>query len=331
MKLAPVQRTLVVQPLPGIGDLVWHLPHLHAIAATTTTTGCVDLLTKPRSQADRLLRADPAISQIWWLEREAQHGGLRGLWRLAALLRRERYQRVWFLHGSARYVLAAGLAGIPERIGYGVGLQAVLLNGPTRLPPALRHAHPISRADALLEGLGIPRAESEPCLIGDPAAQRAIATQFAAWSTPWLALGIGSSEPEKQWGAARFAELALALQQRRTGSIFIVGGPAERPLADAIFTQIQTEGGRAADAVALPLEQTAALLASCQSYIGNDTGVLNIAAALQIPAIGLFGGSPPLLHSRFIHAITPPPGEAGMMAITVAQVLAMLAQRRWTA
>ena len=77
---------------------------------------------------------------------------------------------------------------------------------------------------------------------------------------------------------------------------------------------------QAVDAVALPLEQTAALLARCRCYIGNDTGVLNMAAALSVPAIGLFGGSQPLWHSRFIHPLSPPSGEHGMAVITVPQV-----------
>ncbi len=329
MKLALSGRTLIVQPLPGIGDMVWHLPHIHAIAATTME-GRVDLLTKPRSQADRLLRADPRVGQILWLEREVgRHAGPRGLLRLAALLRRQDYQRAWFLHGSARYVLAARLAGISERIGYGFGLQSLLLNTPARLAPGLRHAHPIARADALLDGLGLSRAESGPRLAVDPSAERAVVDRFAPWPAPWIALGIGSSEPWKQWGAARFAELTLALHRRRIGSIFIVGGPAERGLADEILARVRADGATAADAVALPLEQTAALLGRCRVYIGNDTGVLNMAAALQVPAVGLFGGSTPLTHSHFIHAIAPPPGERGMTAITVPRVLETLAWLSW--
>ena len=326
MKLALSGRTLIVQPLPGIGDMVWHLPHIHAIAATTVE-GKVDLLTKPRSQADRLLGADSCVGRVLWLEREVgRHAGLRGLLRLAALLRREQYQCAWFLHGSARYVLAARLAGIPERIGYGIGLQSLLLTAPVRLPPSLRHAHPILRADALLDILGIPRTEAEPRLLVDSDAEQTVVAQFAACPAPWIALGIGSSEPWKQWGAARFADLALALHQRRAGSIFLVGGPAERVLADEILAHVQTQSDTAADAVALPLEQTAALLARCRVYIGNDTGVLNMAAALQTPAIGLFGGSTPLTHSRFIHTVTPPPGEQGMAAITISHVLEALAR-----
>lgn len=320
MKPVPSGRTLIIQPLPGIGDMVWHLPHLHAIAATTIS-GQVDLLTKPRSQADRLLTADPSVGRVLWLERDSDHAGWRGLFRLAALLRQGGYQRVWILHGSARYALAARLAGIPERIGYGVGWQMALLNGPVRLPPELRHAHPIQRADALLDLLDIPRTEPEPRLPVAPIADQTVMERFTAWPLPWIALGVGSSEPWKQWGAARFAELALALHQRQAGSLFIIGGPAERALADELLMQVRAAGGQAADAVALPLEQTAALLARCCACLGNDTGALNIAAALQTPALGLFGGSPPLWHSCFIHPITPPEGESGMAAITIPHVL----------
>ncbi len=327
MKLAPSGRTLIVQPLPGIGDMIWHLPHLRAIAATTLD-GRIDILTKPRSQADRLLRAEPCVGRVLWLEREAgRHAGLRGLMRLAALLRRERYQRVWILHGSARYALAARVAGIPERVGYGIGWQALLLSVPVRLPPDRRRAHPIRRADALLDQLGIPYDEPELRLAVDTRADRIVTERFAEWPEPWIALGIGSSEPWKQWGEARFAELALALNQRRVGSIFIVGGPAERPLAEGIFARLRV--GAVADAVALPLEQTVALLARCRGYVGNDTGVLNVAAALHVPAVGLFGGSPPLWHSRFICHLLPPSGDHGMAAITVSQVLDTLNRLDW--
>ena len=43
--------TLVIQPLPGICDMVWHLPHLDAIARTCPD-GQVTVLTKRRSRAD---------------------------------------------------------------------------------------------------------------------------------------------------------------------------------------------------------------------------------------------------------------------------------------
>lgn len=324
MTLAPSGRTLVIQPLPGIGDMVWHLPYIHAIAATTRS-GRVDIVTKPRSLADRLLEADPSVERVFWLERDSgRHAGANGLLRLAASLRKEAYQRAWVLHGSARYALAVRLAGIPERIGYGIGWQRWLLNGPARLSEDYRLAQPMARASALLDLLGLEPPESEPRLPVAAAAERTVAEAFAAWPKPWIALGVGSSEPYKQWGAERFAELALALIRRGSGSVMVLGGPAERTLADAILSRVAAGGGIAADAVALPLDQAAALLVGCRCYVGNDTGALNMAAALQVPAFGLFGGSPPLTHSRFIRAIVPAERAGGMAAITVHQVLEAL-------
>ena len=46
--------TLVIQPLPGIGDVVWHLPHLKALAAASPD-GRVTLMARPRTRAAELL------------------------------------------------------------------------------------------------------------------------------------------------------------------------------------------------------------------------------------------------------------------------------------
>ena len=56
----------VVQPLPGIGDMIWHLPHLRALAAVC---GPLTLIAKPRSGAAELLAAEPAVRDIIWLDR----------------------------------------------------------------------------------------------------------------------------------------------------------------------------------------------------------------------------------------------------------------------
>ena len=64
MKLQGLQRIGVVQPLPGIGDMIWHLPHLRAIAAHA---GCaITLITKPRSAA-ALISGTINCDLIAWL------------------------------------------------------------------------------------------------------------------------------------------------------------------------------------------------------------------------------------------------------------------------
>ncbi|ADJ27552.1 glycosyl transferase family 9 [Nitrosococcus watsonii C-113] len=314
---------LVIQPLPGIGDMIWHLPILHAIAAASPE-GCVTVLTKPRSQADRLLKADPSIQQVLWLERNpGQHDGLLGLGRLVKLLRRQSFRQVWVLHGSSRYALTCWLAGIPERIGYGRGLQRYFFNHLASLPPTQTHGHPLELAARLLKLTHIPPIEEEPRLVIDPLAQRIVAGRYQKLPQPWIALGIGSSEPYKQWGEANFIQLARHLSESG-GSILVIGGTAEQAMGQRISAQVGQWGIPMGEALNLPLEETAALLAMCTLYVGNDTGVLNMAAAVETPAWGLFGASPPLHHSRYIHCLVPPPGGIGMEAMTPAYVVAEL-------
>lgn len=52
----------VIQPLPGIGDMVGRMPYIRAIAAHAGEP--VTLLTKPRSVADQLLADEPSVSVI---------------------------------------------------------------------------------------------------------------------------------------------------------------------------------------------------------------------------------------------------------------------------
>ncbi|ADE16421.1 glycosyl transferase family 9 [Nitrosococcus halophilus Nc 4] len=314
---------LIIQPLPGIGDMIWHLPILHAIAAASPE-GAVTVLTKPRSQADRLLKADPSIQQVLWLERNpGRHDGLLGIGRLAKLLRQQYFRQVWILHGSPRYALACWLAGIPERIGYGRGLQRCFLNHPVKLPPDQTRGHPIALANRLLERSHIPPVEEEPQLVIDPIARQTVVDRYQGFPQPWIAFGIGSSEPYKQWGEANFIQLLEHLGQS-LGSVFVVGGVGEQAMGQRISAQVRRWGVSTGEALALPLEETAALLAMCTVYVGNDTGVLNMAAAAGAPAWGLFGASPPLHHSRHIRCLVPPSGGTGMEAITPAYVAAEL-------
>lgn len=322
--------TLVVQPLPGIGDMVWHLPHIHAIARGTPEHA-VTVLTKARSRAEQLFAADPHVRDVLCLERGrgGRHAGVSGLLRLARQLRAGRFDAVWILHDSARYAFAAWLAGIPVRIGYAKGVARLLLNRPLRLTPDQESLHPIDKADLLMRAhdLKLPAARLD--IAADARAR--IHRRFGAIARPWVALGVGTSEPYKQWGAPRFAELACALAQRYGMTAFLIGGDGERALGDEIVALAQRQGVAVRNALGLSVADTMALLADCRAYVGNDTGFLNVAAAVGVPAFGLFGASPPLTHSDMIHCLLPEDGSVPdygtpyMDRISVAGALAAVA------
>jgi heptosyltransferase-2 len=316
----------VVQPLPGIGDMIWHLPHIRAIAAHVGEP--VTLIAKPRSAADQIFSAEQTVRDVFWLDRNpegrhGQHDGGLGAFHVVAALRARRFRAVYLLHHSKTIALMTLLAGIRERYGYGYGIQSWFLNRPPRLADSIFQRHPFDQATAWLLAAGIPMTQGEPILPVTEVALERVRSRLGP-AKARIAIGIGSSEPYKQWGAERFAALADSLATRGAEQLILVGGEAEGPLAAEIRTLARAD---IRVAIGWDLTEIAALFRLSEFYVGNDTGVMNMAAAVGIRAYCLFGAVPPFHHSSRIVAITPPGGVSksdGMARLSVSQVLAAI-------
>ena len=111
---------------------------------------------------------------------------------------------------------------------------------------------------------------------------------------PVLAIGPAANWRGKQWRAERFAELADCLT-RRDGllpgaRVAVMAAAHERAQALPLLAAM---GDRAIDLVgATDLLTAAAIVRRCAMFIGNDTGLMHIAAAIGTPTLGLFGPSP---------------------------------------
>ncbi|MGH7156223.1 MAG: glycosyltransferase family 9 protein, partial [Acetobacteraceae bacterium] len=276
------------------------------------------------------------VREVLWMDRNPErlrglHDGLGGLVRLIRLLRGHRFARTIVMHHSRTLAFAALAAGVPERYGYGFGLQRRFLNRPPALPPAALRLHPHEQATAWLAAAGVALADAEPRLPVAAEAQRAVRERLGPAALPTVVMGIGSSEPYKQWGAARFVALADALADAGWRRLVLAGGPAEAGLAAAIAEGTRA-GGLVVPAIGWELSVLAALCAEAGFYVGNDTGVMNLAAAVGARSYGLFGATAPILHSRRIVGILPADRRAsvagGMAGITVEAVLAAIRDDR---
>lgn len=152
---------------------------------------------------------------------------------------------------------------------------------------------------------------------------RTRAASLMAGSGTILALGPTANWDGKIWPAARFAALAARLDFPR---IAIFGGPgdAERAAAAPILAALPN----AIDLVgALTVAEAAACLTHCSLFVGNDSGLMHLAAAAGIPTLGLFGRSkaseyaPAGPKTAFI-AAPGPEGDAAMEDLTLDSVLA---------
>ena len=115
------------------------------------------------------------------------------------------------------------------------------------------------------------------------------------WATGWIAdaqstvlLAPTAGWGAKQWPPDRFAAVALALA--RAGHRVLVNAPSA---TDAIALRVTRESAGIAEPVACSLEQLVALVRRCRLLIAGDTGPLHLAAALGIPALGLYGPTDP--------------------------------------
>ena len=310
----------VIQVKPGIGDVIWHLPFIRAIAAAAPG-GCVAFLAPPSSHAAELLAAEPGVAETIYFE----HAGSelrRGLnlIRLAMLLRRRRFHSIWILDRTIRPALAATLAGMPERIGLGLGPQSWFITNPG-IDRRHFHDQPIDWLRALLAAMNVPLQSTEPDLRLPAATLAAVGEKFKSASRPWIVLGIGASHPDKDWPDAHWAEFLSGLRRRAAGTVFLIGGAANTARAQNFIAA--SAGAPAVNACDLGLAEAAALLRHADLFVGPSSGPMNLAVAGATDAFALFGSTPVLRYSKFIHPIEPPGGQSpdGMRRISPAQVL----------
>ena len=134
----------------------------------------------------------------------------------------------------------------------------------------------------------------------------------------------GGSHPAKDWPTAHWKTFVDALRRRTAGSVFLIGGAPHAERAAALVPG--PVGAMAINACDLAITEAAGLLRLADLFVGPDSGPMNLAAAGETPAFALFGTTPVLRYSRFIHPIEPEGGQApdGMTRILPELVLARI-------
>lgn len=122
----------------------------------------------------------------------------------------------------------------------------------------------------------------------------AAAAGFVPAGATVLALGPTANWPRKAWPAASFAELAARLTGPSgvlpNARIAVLGGPNEREMALPLISALPA--GRCLDLVGrVDLLTAYAVLRRCALFVGNDSGLMHLAAAAGVPTLGLFGPS----------------------------------------
>ena len=156
-----------------------------------------------------------------------------------------------------------------------------------RRTPGVAHRHRVVEAAGVLGLDHVPA----PRLWLDDAAKQLVRDALPA-DKPVLALSPSAAAPFKQWPAEQFA----ALTNQLTGPsgalagarVALFGGPGDEARSEAVAHDIHETDvidltGR------LGILESGAALARARLFIGNDSGLMHMAAAAGVPTLGLFG------------------------------------------
>ena len=286
-------ESILIRGTNWIGDVVMTFPALTSVRETMPKAR-ITVLAKPWV-AD-LVRMHPAVDEVLIYERPGRHDGHRGLLALVGKLRRKQFDAAILLQNAFEAAVIARLAGIPVRAGYSTDGRGLLLTHPVNRQPAIETVHQSRYYLAMLEALGFkpPRAALS---LTPSEAQRIAAEQHLerfgiAGRRPLVGMAPGAAYgPAKRWFPERFAAVADRLAERYACPVLLFGSAGDRPSTEAVQSAARTAlvdvAGRTT------LGDAIALIARCDLFVTNDSGLMHVAGALGVPTVAIFGSTNP--------------------------------------
>ena len=281
-----VARVLVVR-LRSIGDTVLSTPSLFALKRFLPHASIEILL---EDWVAPVLDAFPHVDNVITFQR----GSASARARVARRLRSTRYDVVYNLHGGTTATFLTRATGARHRVGYQTYQYARLHN---HLSPSASllwerdQTHSVEQQLALLGWTGIPVSDRPPTRLAvTEQATVAIGSRLEAaglTDVPFAVIHPAAAFATKQWAAEHFGRVATELGGKGL-QIVAIATPNEAHIVDELKRNTSTP---VLALTALSLPEITALIARARLFIGNDSGIAHIAAAVEAPVVVIFGSS----------------------------------------
>lgn len=108
---------------------------------------------------------------------------------------------------------------------------------------------------------------------------------------PIIAMHPGCSilSTARRWPPERFAQLADTLYRELGGQLLLLGDPGEAPLREAVIHLMNSAMPVRSLSGQESIRITAAIIELCDLFIGNDSGLMHLATAVNTPTVAIFG------------------------------------------
>jgi heptosyltransferase-2 len=302
-------KILFIQPRVGIGDFILFLPFIKAIAEQEKNSE-IYILTKKRTAANQILIHDKKI-KIIFLERDRsgneKHDGIKGFFQLKNLIKSYSFDKAFILHQSCRYALLCKLAGIKNILGYGRNFQFLFLS-----PLIFNNNFFNKNFNIYEEALKFTKKITEykefkrnaEIIITDKEKNDFVA-KYKFNKNKNIIIGIGGSGPTVKWPIENWITLIDYLNKNLTINFIIAGGKNDEINFNLIKEKLKIEN--IFSLCNLNIREAIIGMSFGDFFIGNDSGMHHIAAAVGINTLVLVGSTPLnyTKYSTFMHQLTP--------------------------
>lgn len=290
------RRIAIVKP-SALGDIVHALPVLTALRERFPDSHISWIVNRG---FEPLLLGHPHLSATIPFDRSAYRRpgtAIRESLRILNRLRMARFELVVDLQGLLRTGLMCAATGSPRRVGFANAREgAVRFYTECVSVPDADSIHAVDRYWRIAEYLGcrgrkqfvVPVRESE-C--------RTIREELVSAPRPWVAVAAGAKWITKRWPPEHFASLLRRAQSEFGGTAILIGSAEDGPLSIAIATRLTGSIRDYTGRTSLP--KLAALLATSDLMIANDTGPLHLAAAMGRPCVAPYTCTRTTLHGPY--------------------------------
>jgi len=230
----------------------------------------ITYLVGPRAYS--VLTGDEMIDNLIVYDKDGVHSGISGKFRLVSELRKRQFDLVINLRDSfwARRIKAEHW-GIPRSID--------------------KDTHAVDKYLMVLKENGIPVVEAKPTLHlskSEIKEAKEFLKENEVVKRPVIGIHPGGDWIYKLLPVEKFAKTADILISKFNAEILIFADPVERKLQNQMIELMDHDAVLTAG---ISLRMLAGLVKECDIYIGNDTGPMHIAAAMDTPVVAIFGST----------------------------------------
>jgi len=287
-------RRILVRATNWVGDVVMMLPALEAVRDIFPASA-ITVLARPWVLP--LFENHPAVDGVLPIDTgKGYPADLPEVVRTVARIRRSGFDLAILFQNAFEAAFISFLGGIRLRVGYNTDGRGFLLTHPVARDPRVLQGHQVQYYLSILRAVGWEAGEREPRLHVPEKAQKAAQELLVSMGIRegdfLLGLAPGAAYgPAKRWPMERFAAVGDRAASAWGAKVVLLGTEAEKGLCEAL--------GKAMTHAPIDLSnrtglgEAMAMIRRCRLFVSNDSGLMHIAAALNVPTVAVFGSTDP--------------------------------------